>query len=44
LNTFGSLAKVRDASKEEIASLPGFNEKLAEAIVQHLAPVSGAES
>ncbi|MDX9971438.1 MAG: excinuclease ABC subunit UvrC, partial [FCB group bacterium] len=37
LTTFGSLAKVRIASKEEIASVPGFNEKLAETIMQHLA-------
>jgi len=44
LTTFGSLAKVRTASKEEIAAVPGFNEKLAEAFQQHLAPQGGAEN
>jgi excinuclease ABC subunit C len=41
LNAFGSLAKVRGASAEEIAALPGFNEALARSIVTHLEASQG---
>jgi excinuclease UvrABC nuclease subunit len=36
LERFGSLAGVKIASPEEIASLPGFSTKLADRILNHL--------
>lgn len=41
LNSLGSLAKVRKATLDEIAALPGFSTELAQTIKEHL---SGAES
>jgi len=36
LNRLGSIAKIRKARPEDIAELPGFNEKLAQQVVTHL--------
>ncbi|MCC6696876.1 MAG: excinuclease ABC subunit UvrC [Candidatus Hydrogenedentes bacterium] len=36
LNSLGSLAKVRSATLDEIAALPGFSAELAQAIKEHL--------
>ncbi|MBZ0289511.1 MAG: excinuclease ABC subunit C, partial [Anaerolineae bacterium] len=41
LRELGSMAKVREASVEAIAALPGFNEALARQVKQHLAIVEG---
>ncbi|MBI2432591.1 MAG: excinuclease ABC subunit UvrC [Candidatus Hydrogenedentes bacterium] len=41
LNTLGSVARIREASVEEIAALPGFNQKLAEAVRAGLHDASG---
>lgn len=43
LNHFGSIAKVRAASIEEIAALPGFTPALAESIKSHLVALMVAE-
>jgi excinuclease UvrABC nuclease subunit len=40
LNKLGSVARIRQASVEEIASVPGFDEKLARVVRDHL----GAQS
>ncbi len=44
LNNFGSLAKIREASVEQIAELPGFNEALAKAVKGYLAVSTGVGS
>jgi len=38
LERFGSVAGVRTATREEIASLPGFSRTLAERILDRLGP------
>ena len=43
LNRLGSLTRVREASPETIAALPGFNRTLAEDVLRHLAKQSGSE-
>jgi len=42
LNNAGSLVRIRNQSVEEIAALPGFNEKLARKVKEHLVAASGA--
>ena len=36
LERFGSLAGVKSASIQEIASVPGFSQKLGERVLEHL--------
>jgi excinuclease ABC subunit C len=36
LKAFGSIAKIRQANVDEIAALPGFNQKMAETLKSHL--------
>ena len=43
LNRLGSLTRVREASPEEIAALPGFNRALAEEVLRHLTKQCGSE-
>lgn len=38
LRHFGSAKRIRQASAEEIASIPGFGERLAQTIVEHVRP------
>lgn len=44
LNKLGSMARIRAASTEEIAAVPGFNQKLAEMVKHHLAATSAGEA
>ena len=43
LNALGSVAKVRSATVEEIAAVPGFSRALATTVKEHLAPAGGVE-
>jgi len=43
LNALGSVAKVRSATIEEIAAVPGFSRALAAAVKEHLVPSGGVE-
>ena len=37
IKRFGSVSKIRQASVEEIASIPGLNRRIAESVKEHLA-------
>ena len=43
LNKFGSIAALRKATSEEIASVPGIGEKIASQILETLAELSAPE-
>jgi len=42
LNGLGSVARIREARIEEVAALPGFDEALAQQVVNHLTQADGA--
>ncbi len=44
LTALGSVARIRGASPAEIAAVPGFSEKLARVVVQHLQQSGSAEA